>query len=107
MTARYKSAGALVQAVKIARSNPDARFNVPGGFPLYAKDILDNFAAGVMRRCNRGLPSTDEQRYIDLRHDARVINDAANRIRWPGRNVLRTRRLALRYPHIHNPNSEA
>lgn len=107
MTARYKSAGALVQAVKIARADPSARFTVRGGFPLSAQDILDNFAAGVMRRCNRGLPAIDEQRYSDLCHDARVINDAARRIRWSGRNLLRTRKLALRYPHINNPDSAA
>lgn len=36
----------------------------------------------------------------DLCHDARIINDFARRIRWPGSNLLRTPELRERYPHV-------
>jgi hypothetical protein len=38
----------------------------------------------------------------DQRRDARIINDYAKRIRWPGRNLLSTGELRRRYPHINN-----
>lgn len=101
--ATYKSPGALVKAVRFAREHPHARFNVPGRFPIDAAEVLSNFASGLMKRCNRGLTMGNNQRYLDLMHDARVINDAANRIRWPGRTLLRDRKMIKRYPHLHNP----
>lgn len=99
----YKSTAAIVLAVRAAKMNPHARFSVPGHFPLTAEEVLANFRAGVMRRCNRGLDIGNDQRFHDAQHDARIINDAAKRIRWPGRNLLRNRHLVARYPHIHNP----
>lgn len=88
MTIRYKSPGALVRAVRAARANPQMRFAVPNDFPLTAEEVLTNFRAGLMRRCNRGLDTGNEARFHDLQHDARIINDAAKRIRWSGRNLL-------------------
>lgn len=106
MSIRYKSTGHLVQAVNIARANPNAKFSVPGDFPLGSAEILANFRKGVMARCNRGLVIADDQKFIDLLCDARIINDAAKRIRWSGRNLLRTPALIARYPQIHNPPSD-
>lgn len=99
----YKSPGALVNAVRAAKASPSMRFNVPGNFPLDASEVLANFKAGLMKRCNRGLPSDNEDRYQELQHDARIINDAAMRIRWSGRNLLKTAKMIKRYPEIHNP----
>jgi hypothetical protein len=99
----YPSAAALTQAVRLARADPHARFEVPGDFPLSASDVLQNFSAGVMRRCSRGLPAWDNARWTELLHDAGIINDAKKRIRWSGRNLLKDPRMARRYPHIHNP----
>ena len=106
MSICYKSPAALVRAVRIALANPGMRFTVPGNFPLTSAEVLANFKSGLMKRCNRGLNTVDEQRYQDLRHDARIINDAAMRIRWPGRNLLRTPVMIRRYSHIHNPPVE-
>lgn len=103
MAISYRSTGALVQAVKLARAHPHARFTVPGDFPISASEILENFAQGVMRRCNRGLDTGNHRRFLDLVHDARIINDAKRRIRWSGRNLLNDQRLARRYPNVHNP----
>lgn len=55
-----------------------------------------------MRRCNRGLEMGNEARYLDLVHDARIINDSMRRIRWSGRNLLNDARMAKRYPLVHN-----
>ncbi len=45
----------------------------------------------------------DEQYQVDLRCDCRVINDAARRIIWPGKNLLRLKELKKRYPEVDNP----
>ena len=103
MPIAYRSTGALLKAVRLARANPNARFEVAGDFPLSADDVLENFSAGVMRRCSRGLPTWNSRRWAALVHDARIINDAKKRIRWSGRNLLTDPRMARRYPHIHNP----
>lgn len=103
MAISYRSTGALVQAVKLARANPRARFDVPGHFPISATEVLQNFAQGVMRRCNRGLKLGNHRRYLDLVHDARIINDWKQRVRWSGRNLLNDQRMARRYPQVHNP----
>lgn len=42
----------------------------------------------------------DECYQRDLRHDSRIINDYARRIRWPGRNLLRTKELRAKYLRI-------
>ena len=106
MTIRYKSPGALVRAVRISRANRQIRFAVPCNFPLTAEEVLANFRAGLMRRCNRGLDTGNDARFQDLQHDARIINDAAKRIRWSGRNLLKDVRMIRRYPQIHNPPNE-
>jgi len=106
MTICYKSPGALVRAVRIAKENPDRRFEVQHDFPLYSADILANFQKGLMLRCNRGLSIVDDHRFQDLKHDARVINDAARGIRWPGNNLLRSKKLIRRFPHINTPPVE-
>ena len=56
-----------------------------------------------MRRCNRGLQLGDPERYWNLVHDARVINDSKCRIRHSGRNLLCDPRMARRFPMVHNP----
>ena len=61
------------------------------------------FRRGLMKRCNRGLDLGDDDRFHDLQHDARIINDHARRIRWSGRNLLRDPEMIRLYPHIHNP----
>lgn len=103
MSISYRSAGALVRAVTLAKHNPEMLFGVPGNWPLTAEEVLSNFRAGLMKRCNRGLDMPDDQSFHDLQHDARIINDWAKRIRWPGRNLLRHPEMIQRYPHIHNP----
>jgi hypothetical protein len=106
MTINYKSPGHLVRAVQDARVNPNTKFVVPGEWPLSGADILTNFRRGLMERCNRGLVIADDQKYIDMLCDGRVINDVAKRIRRSGRNLLRTPALIARYPQIHNPPLE-
>ena len=103
MAIAYKSTGALVRAVRAAKTNPNIRFHVPGDFPLTADEVLANFRRGLMKRCNRGLDLGDDDRFHDLQHDARIINDHARRIRWSGRNLLRDPEMIRLYPHIHNP----
>lgn len=104
MSVRFKSAGALVQAVKMAKSDPEAVFHVPGGWPITGQEVLEIFRAGLSRRCNRGLSVASDDYAAALSHDARIIQDAARNIRWSGRNLLKTRRLQKRYPHLHNPS---
>lgn len=104
MSVSYKNAGALVRAVRLARANPNAMFPVNGDFPIRSSEIVANFQRGLMARCNRGLKIADDAKYADMLHDGRIINDAARRIRWSGRNLLRTPALIARYPHVHNPS---
>ena len=35
-----KSTQALLQAVALAKSNPDATFSVPGGFPMSSEELI-------------------------------------------------------------------
>lgn len=103
MTIAPKSTAALIKAVRVARSNPCALFNVPGQFPITADDVIRMFQNGVMARCNRGMKSVEGRYNIeDWRHDQRVIQEAHRRIRRPGRNILRIPVLKARYPDIDN-----
>lgn len=106
MTIRPKSTAALLQAVKIARANPHARFDVPGNFSLYSDDVLRLWRSGVDARASRGLPALSqraERFHADMQIDARRINDYASGIRHTGcRGLLRTAAMQARYPHINN-----
>ena len=57
----------------------------------------------IMARCNRGLPMTgrrwDGDYQAALRRDARIIRDAARRIRWPGSGPS-TPELRARFPAV-------
>lgn len=102
-----KSTAALLQAVKIARSNPYARFPVPHDVPLPSAEVLALWQRGVHARASRGLPQlTDaqERRHFDLQVDARRINEyVGQRLRSTGsRGLLRDARMQARYPHINN-----
>lgn len=101
-----RSISALLQAVRMARANPNMRFSGPGLFPdLSANDVLKLWSDGIQRRCSRGLniPARAERGFVDLMVDAGNINDYRNRIRHSGgRNLLRTPWLKKRYPHIDN-----
>lgn len=90
-------------AVKMAREDASRSFHVPGDFPITGAQVLTNFQAGLMKRCNRGLNLCSDQKYADLQHDARIIKDSERRIRWSGRNLLRDRKMIKRFPQIHNP----
>ena len=50
-----KSTQALLQAVALAKSNPDATFSVPGGFPMSSEELILYWQKGVHRRASRGL----------------------------------------------------
>lgn len=106
MTTRPKSTAALLQAIKLARENPSARFDIPGHFPLYAGDVLNLWERGVHARASRGLPALSqraERFHTDMQIDARRINDHARGIRHTGcRGLLRTTAMQARYPHINN-----
>jgi hypothetical protein len=111
MTIRAKSTTALLQAVKIARENPRALFNVPGDFPMRADDVLRMWERGVQARASRGLPeltAAQERRHCDLKVDARRINEyIGQRIRNTGsRGLLRDARMQRKYPHINNQPRE-
>lgn len=102
-----KSVAALLAAVRLAKRDPNARFSGPGIWPdLRSTDILRLWRQGVDRRASRGLPQYaghEWQRFDDLQWDARRINEYACRIRHSGcRNLLRTPRMKVRYPHIDN-----
>ena len=100
-----KSINALLRAVALAKSNPQAIFPVPGGFPLSSEELLRFWRDGVHRRASRGLayPANADQRLCDLRVDAHRINDYQRRIRHTGsRNLLRDQRMKRKYPHIDN-----
>jgi hypothetical protein len=107
---RPRSITALLQAVRIAKANPYARFEVPGNFSMDSQDVLRMWSDGLMAKCNRGLPQltpTQRRRYLDTRLDARVINDYARGIRSSGsRGMLRTARMQRLYPHINNQPRE-
>lgn len=114
MAARPKSTAALIQAVRIARSNPHARFDIPGDFPIGSDDVLRLWQRGVQARASRGLPELSargQRRYAELkRHqfelqlDQRHVDDyVQRRIRHTGcRNLLRTTWMQKLYPHINN-----
>ena len=101
-----KSIQALLQAVALAKSNPDATFSVPGGFPMSSEELILYWQKGVHRRASRGLvyPADADDRLSDLRWDAMQINHyQERRIRHSGcRNLLRDKRLKRKYPHIDN-----
>ena len=107
---RPKSPTALLQAVRIARQNPRARFEVPGQFPLDSSDVLRLWERGVHARASRWIELTEaqEREHELLLHDARVINDyVGKRIRHTGcRNLLRHPGMKARYPHIDNQPRE-
>lgn len=108
---RPKSARALVEAVRIAKQNPNARFDVPHDFPLDSADVLRLWDRGLMNRCNRGLPeltAEQEREYRDMQLDADRVNEyIGQRIRHTGcRNLLRTAAMKARYPHIDNQPSD-
>ena len=46
MAIAYKSTGALVRAVRAAKTNPNIRFHVPGDFPLTADEVLFSTTRG-------------------------------------------------------------
>ena len=105
MAIQPASTAALIKAVQIAKTNPHARFAVPGSFHLTSKDVLEMWKSGLMARCNRGLTVAPDD--FDLRWDAMRINEyVGKRIRHSGcRNLLRTAKMKARYPHIDNqPN---
>lgn len=112
MTIRPKSTAALLEAVKVARANPAARFDVPGQFPLSSAEVLLLWRNGVQARASRGLPALSargERFHADMQDDARRINEyVGQRIRHSGcRNLLRTAAMQARYPHINNqPRAE-
>lgn len=70
--------------------------------------VVRDFARALDNRINvRGAVSMiGWDRWGDLVHDARVINDSKRRIRWSGRNLLNDKRLARRYPDINNPPND-
>lgn len=111
MSIRPKSTAALLLAVKVARQNPQALFNVPGEFPLRADDVIRLWERGVHARASRGLPALSpraERRHADLQLDARRINEyVGQRIRNSGcRGLLRDAAMQARYPHINNQPRE-
>jgi hypothetical protein len=111
MTIRPKSTAALIQAVRVARQDPRARFEIPGDFPLSSDDVLRLWQRGVQARASRGLPQlteAQERRHRDLQIDAGRINDyVGKRIRHTGcRSLLRDPRMQARYPHINNQPRE-
>lgn len=105
MAIQPASTAALIKAVQIAKTNPHARFRVPGGFDMKSKDVLEMWRSGVMNRCNRGLRIAADN--FDLAWDAARINEYQRRIRRSGcRNLLRTPEMKARYPHIDNQPRE-
>lgn len=106
MPIRPKSIPALLQAVRVAKSNPHARFSVPGDFDLDAGDVLRLWRRGVDARASRGLPQLSpekERAFLDLQWDSARINEYASRVRHSGcRNLLRHPAMKRRYPHIDN-----
>lgn len=106
MSIRPTSTRALLQAVRLAKQCPQARFAVPGSFDLTSADVLDMWRRGVDARASRGLPQVSpaqEIAYSDLRWDATQVNDYACGVRHSGcRNLLRTVSMKRRYPHIDN-----
>lgn len=104
MPIKPTSITALLAAVRIAKSNPDARFSVPGHFDLDAQDVLALWGRGVNARASRGLPVFSKKAqtdFEDLLIDARRINEYASGIRHSGcRGLLRHPRMKRRYPHI-------
>ena len=102
MTIRPKSTAALIQVVRIAKTNQNARFPVRGSFDMTSSDVLAMWSSGLMARCNRGLTIGSDD--LDLRWDAMRINEyIGKRIRNSGcRNLLRTAKMKARYPHIDN-----
>ncbi|HRJ52222.1 MAG TPA: hypothetical protein PLE99_05620 [Candidatus Thiothrix moscowensis] len=108
MVHRVKSIRALLSAVVACKANPAIVINVPGDFPITGRQFLqDVWLRGLGVKCRRGLPALSqrgEQAYLDVQHDARVINGYyGQRIRHSGcRNLLRNQKLKRRYPHIDN-----
>lgn len=101
------SISALLEAVRLARSNPLMHFRVKGDpVGMTAQDVLRMWRRGVDRRASRGLPvftPAQEEVFQDLRLDALRINEYAARVRHSGcRNLLRTQKMKRRYPHIDN-----
>jgi hypothetical protein len=101
------SPGAYARAwrkVKALPANVSVR-DPMAGHGVEAGVLLEQMSRALDNRINRrgGLSCAGWDRWSDLVHDARVINDSKRRIRWSGRNLLCDARLARRYPDIHNP----
>ena len=75
------------------------------GCSVRADVLLAQFQRAVDNRINvrGGVSRVGWERSGDLAHDARIVNDAARRIRWSGRNLLNDARMARRFPAVHNP----
>ncbi len=54
---------------------------------------------------NSGRKYTQEWQ-SDMRHDSIIINDYANRIRRSGRNILCTKEMKSKYPHVNSQTPE-
>jgi hypothetical protein len=102
MSARPKSPGALVAAVRIARANPNARFEIPHDFPITSAEVLALFSRGLTARCNRGLVISTSERATLACLDGRRVNEyVGQRIRHTGcSGLLRSPAMQRRYPHI-------
>lgn len=93
---------ACYRAAKEGRSIRTGIWHDPGWNPdrflSWFRLSLDQKITSEGRRYRK----LDAQYQSDLRHDARIINDYARRIRWTGRNLLRNADMITQYPHVNN-----
>jgi|SRR3990172_6521291 len=104
MTHYPKSIHALLDAVALAKRDPSIKFRVPGDWTIDGHAVLTMWNRGITAKCNRGLPTSSDERYLNLKLDARTINDYyGHRIRHTGSlGLLRDIRMQRKYPHINN-----
>jgi hypothetical protein len=112
MTRRVTSIPALLQAVRVAKSDPTATWAPDWCTQWSASDLIHWFRRCLHRKISHqgssaaGDPRARYRKYqddyqLDLRVDAATVNGYARGIRNTGcRNTLRTPELRRLYPHV-------
>jgi len=96
----------LKQAKAFFAQNPNGTVKIIGnGFPkVYTKAEWEQwFIQCLMAKINRNEPAINEERFNNLKRDARIINEYfGTRNRRRGTGILSDRKMQARYPFINN-----
>lgn len=104
----YTTVPKLLKAMQLAKASPDVECIRADWCTVWTgNEFREWFRRCLHEKINTrgGIPTAGWQRFEDLLHDARIINDYyGRRIVYPGHGILRDVRLKRRYPHVNcNP----